>query len=186
MKVLNTHERQLPAAPDQVGMLIDSLASPADALWPRESWPRLAFDRALGVGADGGHGPVRYLVEAYTPGRSITFRFTRPKGFDGVHCYQVIEASGSGVILRHTLEMKTRGLAVLSWPMVFRPLHDALIEDSLTAAEASLGLTPSLRPWSAWVRLLRWVLSGGNAGPQIVPCKVFHDLPRPERVSNDD
>ncbi len=31
--------------------------------------------------------------------------------------------------------MSTHGLAVLSWPLVYRPMHDALIEDSLATAE---------------------------------------------------
>lgn len=52
-------------------------------------------------------------------------------------------------------------------------LVDSLVEDSLATAEASLGLTPRMRPWSLWVRMLRWAFSGGNAGPQVMPCKVF-------------
>jgi hypothetical protein len=37
MKVRNVHERSFHAT-DRVGRLIDSLASPADALWPIQSW----------------------------------------------------------------------------------------------------------------------------------------------------
>ncbi len=48
-------------------------------------------------------------------------------------------------------------------------MHDALIEDSLTTAEVSLGLPPCVRAWSPWVRLLRWLVSGGKARAQIVP-----------------
>jgi hypothetical protein len=65
MKVVNIHEREFQSTPDRIGALIDSLASPQDALWPKRSWPRMEFDRALNVGARGGHGPIRYFVEAY-------------------------------------------------------------------------------------------------------------------------
>ena len=168
MKVLNVHQRELRATREAVGALIDSLTSSTDALWPRQSWPRMEFDRALAVGATGGHGPIRYFVEAYAPGRSIRFRFTAPEGFDGWHGYEVLETPGTRVALRHTLEMTARGPAILSWPLVFRPLHDALIEDSLATAEASLGRSPRLQRWSPWVRLLRWVSTGGKAPTQVI------------------
>ena len=159
MKVLNVHERELRATRDEVGALIDSLASPADALWPNVAWPRMKFDRPLGVGATGGHGPIRYVVETYAPGWSVTFRFTGPPGFDEFHGYEVVAVSASTVLLRHTLQMTTHRLAVLSWPLVFPPLHDALIEDSLATAEASLGQPPKVQSWSRWVRFLRWAVS---------------------------
>lgn len=165
MRVLNVHERELRAGEQEAGRLIDSLASPDDALWPR-SWPPMRFDRPLGVGADGGHGPIRYVVATYEPGRSVTFRFTGPKGFDGWHGCEVAPAPDGAAVLRHTLEMTTRGPALLSWPLVFRPLHDALIEDALATAQASLGLTPEVRPWSPYVRFLRWAMTRGRARPQ--------------------
>ncbi|HNB74334.1 MAG TPA: SRPBCC family protein, partial [Acidobacteriota bacterium] len=120
MNVLNIHERRLEANFDQVGALIDTLASPGDRLWPKRLWPPMKFDRPLGVGADGGHGPIRYYVEEYTPGNSIKFRFTGPKGFDGYHRLDVLEGLGNTVVIRHTLEMKTHGLAIILWPLVFR------------------------------------------------------------------
>jgi hypothetical protein len=166
MKVRNVHERELHAGPDRVGALIDSLASRDDVLWPTHAWPRMEFDRALSVGARGGHGPIRYFVEAYVPGESIQFRFTGPRGFDGFHGCERITTTADTVVLRHTLEMTTHGLAVLSWPLVYRPLHDALIEDFLAAAEASLGQAPRIQPWSLWVRGLRWVVSRGKARAQ--------------------
>jgi len=169
MKVLNIHERKFRASRQQVGALIDSLSSPGDALWPRHSWPRMRMDRPLGAGAAGGHGPVRYFVEEYSPGQSIRFRFTRPIGWDGFHGFAVVGADDSGTILRQTLQMVVRGPALLSWPLVFRPLHDAVIEDSLTMAEASLGEPPNLRVWSYRVRFLRGILSGGRAARQRRP-----------------
>ena len=69
--------------------------------------------------------------------------------------------------------MKTHGLAVLSWPLIFRPLHDALIEDSLTCAEVRLELKPKISNWSTWVKLLRWVITGGNTRSQKLPDKAI-------------
>ncbi len=166
MKVTNVHERELRADPGRVGMLIDSLASEGDALWPAHSWPRMELDGPLGVGAAGGHGPVRYLVEEYTPNRSVRFRFTGPKGFDGFHGFEVIETLRGPAMLRHTLKMTLRGPALLSWPLLFRPLHDALIKDSLAAAQASLGEPPQVQAWSPWVKFLRRLLSAGRGRPQ--------------------
>ena len=169
MEVLNVHERVLESEPVQVGELLDSLSSQEDRLWPRHTWPRMEFDRPLGVGATGGHGPIKYFVEEYTPGRSIKFRFTGPEGFDGFHGYEIISTSKKSTILRHTLKMNTKGLAVLSWPLVYRPLHDALLEDSLATAQVSLGLDPQIQTWSFWVRVLRWFVSGGKARSQVTP-----------------
>ena len=162
MQVRNIHQRELSVAIDRAGQLIDTLASPRDKLWPKDRWPRMQFDRPLSDGAAGGHGPVRYVIDRYRPGRSIRFRFQQPAGFHGFHGFEVIESKPGVTLLRHTLEMKTTGPALFSWPLVFRPLHDALIEDSLSRAEASLGFAPRRIPWSLWVRLLRRVLSSGQ------------------------
>lgn len=156
MRVLNVHERVLDAPSPEVGALLDRLASREDAIWPHERWPPMRFDRPLGAGAAGGHGPVRYTVEAYEPGRSIRFRFTAPRGFNGTHRYEIEPLPAGSTRLRHVLEMRTEGPALLTWPLIFRPMHDALIEDSLDKAGRSLGREPSPPArWSARVRLLR-------------------------------
>jgi len=162
MKVLNIHERELEASHERVGALVDSLSSENDRLWPIHSWPRMKFDRPLGIGARGGHGPIGYVVEEYEPGQTVKFRFTRPGGFDGFHRYDVVRSAQESVLLRHTIEMTLHGSAFLTWPLIIRPLHDALLEDSLATAQASLGITPQARAWSPWVKFLRWVLSGGR------------------------
>lgn len=169
MEVLNIHERGFDVDPRQLGALLDSLASDEDRLWPHRMWPRMMFDRPLGVGAKGGHGPIRYCVEKYSPGESIEFRFTGPKGFDGIHGFAIVVGPDQAVALRHTVRMRTYGSASLSWPLIYRPMHDALIEDALAAAEASLGLRPTVKAWSVWVRILRRVVSRGKARPQVVP-----------------
>ncbi len=83
MKVINIHSREHPVSSKEVGLLLDSLASKNDLLWPHHLWPRMKFDKPLSVNAAGGHGPIRYYVEKYEPGKLVQFHFTGPKGFDG-------------------------------------------------------------------------------------------------------
>lgn len=117
----------------------------------------MRLDRPLGVGAAGGHGPVHYVVEAYEPGRSVTFRFTKPSGFHGHHRFVVAEmADVSTVSLRHELVMTLTGIDRITWPLFFRPLHDALIEESLDRGELAVGSRPDPpAKRSLWVRALR-------------------------------
>jgi hypothetical protein len=159
VEVLNVHERRFAAPPDAVGRLLDGLASAHDRLWPRDRWPPMRLDRPLGVAATGGHGPVRYTVETYVPGRLVTFRFTGPRGFVGTHGYHVEALDDGGSRLRHTLAMQAVGTARVTWPLVFRPLHDALIEDSLDRAALALGEAPVGARWSLTVRILRGLLA---------------------------
>jgi len=158
MQVHNVHEREFDLSLASVGSLIDSLASSNDRLWPNDKWPPMRFDRALAVGARGGHGPIRYSIEEYQPSRLVVFRFLAPRGFDGTHRYEVAEQQGR-TVLRHVLEMHATGLARLSWPLLFQPLHDALIEDSLDKAVVSLGnVLRNAARWSISVRVLRHAL----------------------------
>jgi hypothetical protein len=162
MAVLNVHQRMLSAPPDEVGTLIDTLAGPDDRLWPHSTWPTMRFDRPLAPGAVGGHGPISYVISHYLPGRWIRFTFTGPRGFAGFHEYAVHAEDGQAV-LRHTLAMHVRGPARLTWPLIFRPLHDALVEDSLARAELSTTGSDARRArWSHYVRLLRWFGRGDS------------------------
>lgn len=165
MRVLNVHARTLSVPPSDAGALLDTLASPDDRLWPAETWPAMRLDKPLGLDARGGHGPVRYSVAGYRRGRSVEFRFEAPAGFRGTHRFEVLDHP-AGCELRHTLDMEAAWPAVLTWPLVYRSLHDALIEDALAKAQAMLGETPSIRPWSPYVRGLRWLLAGSRARPQ--------------------
>jgi hypothetical protein len=156
--VRNVHERILRADASRVGDLLDSLGSPQDRLWPSDRWPTMQFDRPLQVGALGGHGPIRYMVERYNPGCAVWFRLTGPAGFDGGHGFDLESTATGGTRLRHVLTMNPRGAARVSWPLVFRPLHDALVEDALDRAAMAVGEPPARRGWSLWVRLLRAML----------------------------
>ncbi|MFN3842425.1 MAG: hypothetical protein ACK4RW_04065 [Rehaibacterium terrae] len=155
--VRNVHARTLRAPAAAVGALIDTLASDDDRLWPHDRWPAMRLDRALAIGARGGHGPVRYRVEDYRPGQCVRFAFEAPRGFHGWHGFH-LEAGGGHARLVHVLEMRIAGPALLSWPLLFRPLHDALLEDALDRAALALGDAPERQPWSPWVRLLRALL----------------------------
>jgi hypothetical protein len=138
-----------------VGALINTLASRDDRLWPLGKWPPMRFDRPLAAGAVGGHGPIHYSVEEYHPSQSIVFRFSAPRGFDGTHRFEVEDRQGT-TVLRHVIDMRATGPALLSWPMAIRSLHNAAIEDCFDQATISLGIQLE-RParWSAYVRLLR-------------------------------
>ena len=156
MTVRNMHERRLDCPASEAGHLIDALSSSDDRLWPNEDWPAMRFDRPLGVGAQGGHGPIGYHVSGYRPARSVRFTFDGPRGFDGYHQFEVLPTGPNTCVMRHTLSMTVRGPARVTWPLVFRPLHDALIEDSLHKAQVQLGSTQAGRPvWGTYVHMLR-------------------------------
>ncbi|GAB3840392.1 hypothetical protein HDA39_002572 [Kribbella italica] len=71
--VVERHERTLDAPIHTAGRLIDEVTDPGGELWPSPPWWPLRLDRPLAVGARGGHGPVRYHVSAYDPGRRVRF-----------------------------------------------------------------------------------------------------------------
>lgn len=158
MAVLNEHTRCLPATPDEAGALIDALASDDDLLWPQQPWPTMRFDRPLGVGASGGHGPVRYYVESYVPARWIRFRFTAPRGFDGFHEFTLRAGRGEDTVLCHTLVIRPRGRAWITWPALWRPGHDLVLEECLDRAERAVTGTVRTNP-SRYIRVLRALVS---------------------------
>jgi hypothetical protein len=158
MQVRNVHERTLSASVREIGALLDKLGSPDDRLWPRDRWPRMRVAQPLAVGPMGSHGPIQYTVEAYVPGQRVRFRFTEPRGFKGYHEFQAEPTANDRTLLRHILQMHAVGAARLSWLLVFRPLHDALLEDLLDCAAVAAGDAPLRRRWSLYVRALRWIL----------------------------
>ena len=159
MRIASIHRRHLDATGADVSGLIDGLSSADDRLWPHDRWPAMRFDRPLGPGADGGHGPIRYRVEAHEPGRSVVFRFGGPRGLSGTHHFEVV-TDREQTLLVHTIEGAATFRFAPAWMLVFRPLHDALIEDALDRAElACTGTVARRARWSWWVRLLRRMLA---------------------------
>lgn len=145
----------------QVGALLDTLASDQDQLWPWENWPALRLRPGLEVGGTGGHRPVRYRVIEYVPGSRVRFKFLGPTGFNGHHEFAVAEGSAGTCVISHRLVIAPTGPARLSWPMVFRPLHDALTEEAFDKAAAHAGGSQpmSTHRRSAYVRFLRSLLT---------------------------
>lgn len=151
----NVHERFLPAAGiDAVGALLDTLGSSHDAVWPRDDWPPMVLDRSLGVGASGGHADIRYTVECYEPSRRVVFRFDPACGLRGTHAFEVGHRS-DGVLLRHDLTARALGMNRLLYPLVIRPIHDAMVEDAFDRVHERLVPGTPRTHWSPYVRLLR-------------------------------
>lgn len=157
MKTKNVHERTICRSIQRVGELLDSLSTEKDRLWPSESWPPMRLDRPLREGAKGGHGPIRYQVIQFEPGRRVRFKFTGPPGFEGFHEFILISRSQEETTIRHEIHMNAKGQSLFTWPVIFRPLHDALIEDAFNKAERQLGLPAGDSDWSVWVRILRFL-----------------------------
>lgn len=152
--VLSVHRVYLPCTPLTAGAWLDALGSEHDKIWPSQGWPPMRVAGPLAVGAVGSHGPVTYHVVDYVPGLRLCFRFLRPVGFRGSHTFE-IRPEGDGCIFEHRVEISTSGWAILGWPLVFGPLHDALARDAGARAQVAAGLVPTGSPWSAYVRLLR-------------------------------
>jgi hypothetical protein len=138
--VRDVHERELTASAEEVGKLVDD----PKRMWPHGRWPELRPD---------GIGFLRHEPLEHDRGRARRYRITGPDGFTGWHGWEVTPAG-----LRHVVEAECRGWSRVAWPIVIRPIHDALHEDVLDRAEAALGGTPHPRHWSRWVRFLRWML----------------------------
>jgi hypothetical protein len=160
MKIFNRHDRIIPATQEAVGTVLDSLSGPNDALWPRASWPPMQLDRALSVGAAGGHSLVRYRVCEYVPGRRASFRF-EPEGMmdgvDGRHFFEIVPRRGH-VVIRHDLEGDCDFAMWLKWTFIVKPLHNSLIEDAFDQVESRFRGTAVKRShWGPWVRFLRWM-----------------------------
>lgn len=108
---------------------------------------------------------MRYFVTQFEPGQCVEFQFTNPVGFNGCHLFKVISLNENSTLLRHELSMSPSGRAILTWPLFFRPLHNALIEESLDRAEIELGSSPILaHRRSFWTRLLRAPLTARRSG----------------------
>jgi hypothetical protein len=113
-------------------------------MWPHGRWPELRPDGIVFL---------RHELLHHQRGRSRRYRITGPNGFTGWHGWEVT-ADG----LRHVVEADCRSWSRLGWPLVIRPIHDALHEDVLDQAEAAVGGSPQPREWSRWVRFLRRAL----------------------------
>ncbi|GIF42515.1 DUF2867 domain-containing protein [Actinoplanes xinjiangensis] len=148
----NTHQRLLPAPAADVGRLLDRIGRPGDPLWPSPTWIPMRLDRPLSVGAGGGHGPVRYHVSDYRPGRLVEFTFDPRIGLTGTHTFEVIAHGDDACILRHRLVATPAAHMRLLWPALIGPCHDTVLEHLLDNAEHAVTGTvtdPVRYPWQA-------------------------------------
>jgi len=148
--VTNVHAREIAAPAEVVGRLLDRLGSAQDALWPSPQWMPMRFDRPLAVGADGGHGGIRYVVTEYQPGRRVQWRFHPSSGLVGTHEFLVEPRGDDRCVFRHQLVAQPRGAMRLWLPLIVRACHDTVIEHTFDNAQRAVGLRvvrPAHYPW---------------------------------------
>lgn len=155
--VRDVHARTIEAPAEVVGALLDRIGSDRDPLFPVPVWPPLHLDRPLAVGADGGHGPVRYRVGAYEPGRRIRFDFTEGEG--GWHEVTVRPLGPDSCRVEHVLEEQLPFGQLLLWLLAIRAVHGTMVEELFDNAErAAAGRVDAPVRRSPWVRLLNRLL----------------------------
>ena len=160
--IRNVHERVINAPIEPLGALLDGLGQKGDRLWPSRSWPPMVLDRPLALGADGGHGAIRYYVSEYEPGRRVRFAFHPRTGIIGAHELSLDALDDGRTRIRHVLIGRTGGAMRLAFPVMVEPVHDAVVEDLFDNAEReATGLVARPATWSPRVRVLRR-LSGGR------------------------
>lgn len=157
MPITNVHERELPASTVQIGALLDRLFGPEDCLWPAVQWP-MSRSGELRIGAACHHDHIRYTVTEYQPGQRVWFAFTEID-LHGGHGLEVLKEEGA-TRLRHTLRARPRRSMRILWPLIVRPVHDAILEDLLDNAEREVtGTVASPHRYSRWIRVLRAINS---------------------------
>ena len=159
MKVLNIHKRTINQPKKKVVELLGTLSTENDKIWPNEKWPTMKFKSGIKNEAKGGHGPIRYSVEKYKPNEIIQFRFSKPKGFNGIHKFEISELYENQTEIQHTIDMQTVGLGTIKWIFAVRSLHNALIEDAFDKIENNFTLTKKSTELNFWVKMLRKILS---------------------------
>lgn len=158
MKVINIHRRIIKQPKEQIAALFSTLATKEDKIWPKEQWPPMIFKEGLAPGNAGRHGPIKYSVDKIITDELIQFRFTSPKGFDGVHRLEIAATEAAHTEIKHTIDMRTKGKATLIWLFAIRWLHDALLEDAFDKVENYFSKKEKRTKWNVWVRFLRKVL----------------------------
>lgn len=158
MRVINIHKRILNQPKQRVSALLDTLSSKDDQLLATDKWSPMRLDKGLKEGSKGGHGPIKYTVHSYTPGECVQFTFTKPKGFYGMHRFEIIALESNQTEIKHTIEMHTKGIGTLTWLVAIRWLHDAYIEDAFDKVENTFLAERTQSEWSMWVKILRRVL----------------------------
>lgn len=116
----------------------------------------MKLDRPVGVGADGGHGPIRYHVTGYEPRRRVRFESHERTGVTGFHEFTVEPLGPDRCRARHHMDVKLHGRMRILFPAAIASMHDAVLEDLLDNLERmSTGTVASPSVWSSWTRVCR-------------------------------
>lgn len=158
MQVVNIHKRTINQPKAQVVALLKTLSTKNDKVWPKDRWPAMRFKNGLKVGEKGGHGIIGYVIETFEIEERIVFRFLKPKGFNGIHKFEIKAMDAKSTEIKHSIIMETEGLATFKWIFVIRWLHDALIENAFDTVENNFLETKKFTKWSFWVRIWRYIL----------------------------
>ncbi len=155
MKISNTHQRTIAAPVQQVGAIMDTLASQDDRMWPHGAWPAVRFDRPLQVGATGGHGPIRYTVSHYERDKRVRFEFEG--NWNGYHECSLQDLGNGACRLTHTLQANPSWMLTLAWHSLIIHMHNALVEDLFDKVEGQFNRVAHPQVWSVRVRFLRYL-----------------------------
>jgi len=158
MRVINIHKRIVFQPKEKLSDILDSLSTKNDQLWPKEKWPPMLFRKGLKEGAIGGHGPIMYSINKYEIGNLIDFNFIKPKGFNGIHKFEITKIKNDQTELKHTINMTLSGKGILTWYIAIKWLHDALLEDCLDKVENHFQTEKKKTKWNLWVVFLRSLL----------------------------
>jgi hypothetical protein len=152
--ISNRHAREIAAPAAAVADILATLGSADDRLWATNIWltTPVVFDRPLGVGADGGHGSIRYSVVEYESGRRVVFELSPDCSLSGTHGFEIEALGPDRCRLTHFLEAETS-----RWMRPIVPIllgyHDAMVETAFDRAE--LEATGSLKRRTHIPRWLR-------------------------------
>lgn len=155
MKVINIHQRIINQPKENVAILFETLSKKDDKIWPFEKWPSMKFKDGLKIGSKGGHGPVRYTIVEFVKGAFIKFQFSKPDGFNGFHQLEIRELEKNKTEIKHTIDMKTTGIGIITWMLAIRSLHNALLEDAFDKVENHFSKENKETAWNIWVKILR-------------------------------
>ncbi|WP_452228358.1 MULTISPECIES: hypothetical protein [unclassified Lacinutrix] len=156
MRVINIHKRKVQESVEKVALLLDTLGTDEDQIWPVVNWPAMRFKNGVEVGSKGGHGFIRYTIIALKEGESITFQFTKPDNFIGTHSLFLKAVSEKETEISHEITMRTASLkASVLWLFVIRWLHDALLKEAFDNLENRFMEGKKIPKYNFWVRFLR-------------------------------
>lgn len=160
MDVINTHKRIINLPKAEVATLLETLSTKKDKVWPKDNWPSIRFKNGLKVREVGGHGIIRYSVYEFIPEKLIVFKFLKPKGFNGIHKFEIVAINKSSTEVKHSIIMKTTSMmATLKWVIAIKWLHNALIENAFDTIENNYLEVKKHTKWNCWVSLWRFILT---------------------------